>query len=319
MTAVIHVITALERGGAQRVVLEIAARLHHEGRPQLVIAGPRVDKSGTLDDEAEARLGNRLLRLRDLQGPVHPVRDAAAIFSLAQTLDHIVDREHSPVVVHTHSSKAGVIGRLAARALRGVLSVHTVHGFGLDALGAQHRWILEAAERASSLTDIAVFVSESDREHAQQLGLFRGARTELVRAGVDVKAFAGVRDDPARIARGRALAPRNSAAPLVVTVANLKAQKDPLFHVEVLAALRARVPGARLLFLGDGPLPSGCPALSTTRATRSPAPTRSCSRRRGRACPAPSSRPRPRASQAWCATPATRAISRGPRAWSRCR
>ncbi len=327
MTGVIHVVTALERGGAQRVVLETAARLHHPGRPQLVVTGPRAGGEGALDDEAERRLGRRLLRLKSLAGPVDPVRDTLCVLDLARLIDREVSRLGSPVVVHTHSSKAGVVGRLAARAVRGVYSVHTVHGFGLDALGEKHRWVLEAAERASSVCDVAVFVSEADRAAASRLGLFRDARHEVIRAGVDVAAFAGVAGDPARRrealerfftplpargspvdgARDRLLrvgvhdvavagerlrgavakglsseASRRSPwpqprGPVAVTVGNLKAQKDPLFHLEVLrawaerrasgarAAGAARTPsrGAprrapegspRLLFAGDGPL-----------------------------------------------------------------
>ena len=78
MTAVVHVVTSLERGGAQRVVLEIAAHLHDAGRPQLVVTGARTAAAGSLDDEAERRLGKRLLRLPELVGPVDAVRDALA-------------------------------------------------------------------------------------------------------------------------------------------------------------------------------------------------------------------------------------------------
>lgn len=236
MTGVIHVITSLERGGAQRVALEIASRLHDPGRPQLLVTG----QPGSLDEEAQRRLGTRLLRLPDLVGALDPLKDVAAATGLVRLIDHQVDRLGSPVVVHTHSSKAGVLGRLAARAVRGVVAVHTVHGFGLAA-SPRHGWALEAAERvAAAAGDVTVFVSEADRRRAEELGLLI-RRAETIRAGVDPAPFVALRR------------PREGGH-LAVTVGNLKAQKDPLFHVEILAAWRRIDPRARLVFLGDGPL-----------------------------------------------------------------
>jgi glycosyltransferase involved in cell wall biosynthesis len=251
MTGVIHVVTSLERGGAQRNTLETAARLHDEGRPQLLVTGA----PGELDDEAARRLGTRFIRLPDLRNPVDPVRDTLALLTLQRLIDREVDRLGSPVVVHTHSSKAGVIGRLAARSVRGVVVVHTVHGFGLEALGQRRRWILEAAERvAGPAADVMIFVSDADRARADELGLLRGVRAETIRSGVDDKPFLALRDDVERRARARAALGVPAASPLVVTVGNLKPQKDPLFHVEILAALRRERPDARLVLLGDGPL-----------------------------------------------------------------
>ena len=236
MTGVIHVITSLERGGAQRVALEIAARLHDPGRPQLLVTG----RPGALDDEARARLGTRLLHLPQLVGPIDPLKDLAAAAALVRLIDRQVDRLGSPVVVHTHSSKAGVIGRLAARAVRGVIVVHTVHGFGLDT-APHHAWALEAAERLAAVAgDVTVFVSDADRHRAEVLALHI-RRSVTIRAGVDPAPFMALRR-----ARG--------AGARAVTVGNLKAQKDPLFHVEILAAWRRLDRRARLVILGDGPL-----------------------------------------------------------------
>ena len=236
MTAVVHVITSLQRGGAQRVALETAARLHHPGRPQLLVSG----EPGALDDEARARLATRLLHLPDMVTPLDPLRDIAAAVSLVRLIDRQVDRLGAPIIVHTHSSKAGVIGRLAARAVRGVVVVHTVHGFGIDAM-PQHRWALEAAERVASIAgDVTVFVSDGDRQRARDLAL-PIKRSVTIRAGIDPAAFMALRR------------PR-SGGHRAVTIGNLKAQKDPLFHVEILAAWRRLDAQARLVFLGDGPL-----------------------------------------------------------------
>src|SRR5690606_27964942 len=152
---------------------------------------------------------------------------------------------YGPLVVHTHTSKAGVLGRLAARAVPGVRVVHTVHGFGTLALGARHQRALEIAERiAGAATDVLVFVSDPGRRQAAEMRLAPRALRRLVRAGVSPLRMP---DDDVR-ARARDALGIETDAPLAVTVANLKPQKDPLFHVEVLAAWRKLRPNARLLF-----------------------------------------------------------------------
>lgn len=251
MTAVIHVVTALERGGAQRNTLETAARLHDEGRPQLLVTGSAAE----LDAEALERLGPRLLRVPELVGPIDPVRDLLAAQALLRVIERAASRLGTPMVVHTHSSKAGVLGRLVARAIPGVVVVHTVHGFGLEALGPRRAWLLTAAERvAARAADVMVFVSDADRRRADELGLLRGVRVELIRSGIDAAAWVSVRGDEERRQRARAALGIAPDAPLTVTTANLKPQKDPLLHAEIFAAWRAVEPRARMVFLGDGPL-----------------------------------------------------------------
>ena len=159
--------------------------------------------------------------------------------------------------MHTNSSKAGVLGRLAAASV-GLPVVHTVHGFGVDALGPRARPVLLAAERiVDPLTHVAVFVSEGDVAFADEHGLFRRCDRRVIRSGVDDEIFRALRADDVRAplrAATRARLGIDDDAPVAVTVANLKRQKDPLFHVEVLAAWRRVSPRAQLVFAGDGPL-----------------------------------------------------------------
>src|SRR5678816_4511359 len=118
-----HVITRLELGGAQQNTLYCTA--HHDRtrfEPSL-IAG----RGGILDDEVR-RIPDATIDLVPwLKHPVSPVHDLGAVLRLRRLL-----RERGIDLVHTHSSKAGIVGRLAAR-LAGVRAiVHTVHGWSFN-------------------------------------------------------------------------------------------------------------------------------------------------------------------------------------------
>ncbi|MFZ9888329.1 MAG: glycosyltransferase [Myxococcota bacterium] len=247
MSAVVQIITALERGGAQRVALEAAARLHRPDRPQFLVTG----RDAALDEEAAARLGPRLVRVRELDNPLRPWRDMTALVALRTTLLAIQARFGPQLVVHTHSSKAGVLGRLAGAAVPRASVVHSVHGFGTAALGPRATPFLEAAERiAARTTHLLLHVSRADWRRGSSLRLAPGGRRALVRDAVDPSPPLLTREREAARAQLRI----DDSTPLIVTVANLKPQKDPLFHLDVLAAWRGIRPTAKLLYLGDGPL-----------------------------------------------------------------
>jgi len=126
---VVHVITLLELGGAQQNTLTTVARLDRSRfAPQLVCG-----VGGLLDDEARA-LGVPVHFVPDLVRPVSFVRDRRAVRALEALLAPLAAR--GPVIVHTHSSKAGVLGRRAAARVGAGPVIHTIHGFGHDALAA---------------------------------------------------------------------------------------------------------------------------------------------------------------------------------------
>ena len=256
--AVVHVITTMARGGAQRTALEIAARLHRPDRPQYLIAGA----PGDLDDEARARLGSRFVRARSLSNAVSVLGDVCALSDVHAKLSRIAHGR--PIVVHTHSLKAGLVGRLAGRAVHGARLVHMLHGFAFDVVAAKSTSrllqragpsLVCAVERvAAAAGDLQLFVSAADMATATRLRIGRPERSRLVRAGVDAARFTGATRDRAERARVRRDLDVDDDALLAVTVGNLKPQKDPLLHVEILRAWRALSPGAHLVFLGDGPL-----------------------------------------------------------------
>src|SRR5262249_31589703 len=120
---VIHVITKLELGGAQKVTLMTLERLPRDRYDVALVTGPE----GLLVDWANRIPNLSRVWMPDLIREVRPVQDLRALFQLWQLF-----RRERPQFVHTHSSKAGILGRWAARMAGVPFIFHTAHGFGFN-------------------------------------------------------------------------------------------------------------------------------------------------------------------------------------------
>ena len=239
---VLLAITRLELGGAQRVVLHTARKLDRTVFDVALAWGP----GDLLDDEAAAIRDLERIPVPTLVRPVAPISDLRALSSLRAAM-----RSFRPDVVHTHSSKAGILGRFAAR-LVGVPAVHTVHGFGFTPLqAAPMRFLYRTAERTmAEFTDHFVTVSETDQLRGIELGIFPPEKVTVIRAGVDFGRFRAAKDgDTVRERLGVPVGP-----PMVTQVGNFKPQKAPLDFVRVAAAVQKQHPDCWFVMVGDGPL-----------------------------------------------------------------
>jgi glycosyltransferase involved in cell wall biosynthesis len=238
---VFHAITMLELGGAQRNTLDTVARLD---RRRFEVALACADR-GELLEEARALPATSLFPLRHLRREVNPPADLLAWWELRRAI-----RTFQPHLVHTHSSKAGILGRAAARAEGVPLVVHSIHGFGFGP--HQHplvRRAFQAAERrAAAWTTAFIAVSRANLEEGLGLGLFTREKVHLIRSGIDLAAFR-------QAAGGEAVRAElgiPATAPLVVQVACFKPQKAPERFVELARRVVERVPSAYFLLVGDG-------------------------------------------------------------------
>ena len=240
---VLLVITRLELGGAQRVVLHTARALDRERFEVGLAWGP----GDLLDEDAESIDDLELFPIASLLRRIAPIDDLKALSSLRKT-----KRRFSPDVVHTHSSKAGILGRMAARIEAVPAIVHTVHGFGFTPLQkAPVRFVFKSAEKMlARVTDHFVMVSESDRRRAAEMGMVPRDRSTVIRAGIDLSRFSGHGDGKS----ARRLLGVPPDVPLITQIGNFKAQKAPLDFVRVAAAVGKRFPESWFLMVGDGPL-----------------------------------------------------------------
>jgi glycosyltransferase involved in cell wall biosynthesis len=248
---VVHVITLLEWGGAQENTLYTVERLDPGRYDRVLVAG----EGGMLDDRARRIPDLRVVLLDDLVREVRPLRDGKAFLALRSVLrEEKRTAGSNPLIVHTHSSKAGILGRAAARATGADAIVHSIHGFGFhDGQARPVRALFVGLERlASRWTDAFVAVSEENIRTGVQEGIFRRGRCRLIRSGFDTARFlAGSRE------AGRRILGIPEGVPVVGTVAVFKPQKAPLDFVETARRVASMVPGSRFVMVGDGELRGG--------------------------------------------------------------
>jgi glycosyltransferase involved in cell wall biosynthesis len=243
---IVHIITRLIIGGAQEnTVLTVAGLHHRHGDDVTLITGPAEGPEGDLFDRAR-ELGLKLELMPELVRPLRPATDARAYRLLRRAI-----RRLRPEVVHTHSSKAGILGRAAAWHEAVPAVVHTIHGlpFGPSETPARNR-LYRALERWAARRCHAI-VSVCDAMTAQALaaGVGRPEQYTTVYSGMDVEAFLHPPRPRAEVRRELGLADDEVA---FGTVARLFERKG---HDDILAAAPAVLaanPHVRFVFIGDG-------------------------------------------------------------------
>lgn len=256
MITVVHVITKLEMGGAQENTLDTCARLDRSTFRVALMFGP----GGIYDQQAEALQDTQVQSLDELVRELSPANDLRCLITLTRRIRALYEEHlalgHPPqsFIVHTHSSKAGVLGRFAARAARIPRVVHTIHGFGFyEGQREAARQAFIAAERAAAqATDAFISVSRANLAEGQSRGIVqRRHKRRLIRSGFPLEAYFAA---ATRKSESRAKLGLEGASDLIVSIANLKPQKDPLTLVAAMAHVLRERPQARLLYAGDGEL-----------------------------------------------------------------
>jgi glycosyltransferase involved in cell wall biosynthesis len=240
---VAHIITRLELGGAQQNTLYCCENHDRKKFEVLLITGT----GGYLDEQAKKIKDCKTYFLPELKHPISPLWDLRALKRLKQILkDEEVD------LVHTHSSKAGILGRLAAKRVGVPCVIHTVHGWGFHP--GQFfliRWIYQALERwAASFTDVLITVSDENRQSGLAAGIGQEEQYRIIHSGIDPSQYQ-LSFLAARRARAQL---KSKGLPCVLVLSNFKNQKSPFDVVEIADHLRSKVPYVLFLWAGDGPL-----------------------------------------------------------------
>ncbi len=238
---VVHIITMLELGGAQQNTLYTVANLNRSLFEPHLITGP----GGVLDDEARGLKDVSVRFCAELSRPIRPVADYQAYQQLRQQL-----KEIKPDIVHTHSSKAGVLGRLAASAENVPIIIHTYHGFGFHRYqnAGVFKLYVSLEREASRRSHHLIFVSRDNLKWAEELDLLQKCSSSMIRSGVEVDRL--LQAKPSEAFREQLGIPRKALA--VAMIGCLKPQKDPLTFVEAADIVSRKMPNTRFLLIGDG-------------------------------------------------------------------
>ncbi len=240
-----RVIARLNVGGPAQHVILLTTGMDRARFPTTLITGTVGREEGDLSPMARAR-GVELTVIPALGPAIRPMHDAMALGTLVRLFRHL-----RPDIVHTHTAKAGTLGRLAARLAGVPRIVHTFHGHVLEGYftPAATQFFVRIERVLARRTDRIITVSPRLRQTLLAMGIGRPEQVEVIPLGLELDRFL-------RIPRGQA-ALRSSlripdGAPLLGIVGRLVPIKD---HPTLLQAITLFPDGGQaphLLVVGDG-------------------------------------------------------------------
>jgi glycosyltransferase involved in cell wall biosynthesis len=239
---VAHIITRLDRGGSAENTLLTGAGLQARGYRVTILAGPATGPEASRAG-AEAA-GVRFVRVPALRRPIRPWHDARALWSLWRHL-----RRERYDLVHTHSAKAGILGRMAARLARAPVVVHTPHGSVYRGYGGRlaSGAFVRLERGAAGLADRLIGLTPGEVAEHVAHGVGSRDRWVTIPSGIDLDRF---RRPPAPAEARRALGVPLEA-PVVGTVGRLEPVKGQRVLLDAVARLRGEE--CLVLVVGDGP------------------------------------------------------------------
>jgi glycosyltransferase involved in cell wall biosynthesis len=242
---VTHVITRLIVGGAQENTVASVLGLRAKTAMQVnMISGPTLGPEGSLEPALNSSPG-LLTIVPGLVRPVHPWKDWRALSQLAS-----IFRSQRPDIVHTHSGKAGVLGRLAAARANVPLIVHTIHGpsFGRFQNSLANALFLSAEKIAAKRTTHFVVVADAMKQQYLAAGIGRPEQYTKVLSGFDLQPFLSATND-ANLRAKYGLSPDDIVIGKIARLFKLKGHDD-LFAIA--PGLVRSFPRIKFLFVGDG-------------------------------------------------------------------
>ncbi|MBI5434496.1 MAG: glycosyltransferase [Planctomycetes bacterium] len=240
-----RILTRLNLGGPARQVLASDPLLARRGHVVRVFTGTPETGEGDLFDTAR-ELGVDVVRVPGLARGLNPAGDLRAKRFLAAAL-----AEFEPDVVHTHASKAGALGRSAAKRRAGTALVHTFHGHVLEGYfnGAVSKGLAVIERRLARDTDRIVAVSHATADDLVRLGVVPEDKLVVIPPGIDLAPLLDIVRKPGALRRELGVADSDV---LIGVVGRLAEVKQPEHAIDVFELVRERYPMLQLAFVGDG-------------------------------------------------------------------
>jgi glycosyltransferase involved in cell wall biosynthesis len=242
---IVHIITRLIIGGAQENTLLSCASQHEMGHDVTLITGPAVGPEGSLLEKARSG-GYRVIVVDEMGRAIRPVGDWRVYRRLRSLL-----RELRPQIVHTHSSKAGILGRWAGHRENIPVVIHTIHGLAFTA--STHglvNWAYKILERRTApLTTRIVCVADAMREQSLAAGVGTAEQYVTIYSGMETGPFLNPLVPRAQVRRSLGLDDSHLVVGTVARLFDLKGHDDLL---QIAPELCGRFANLRFLWVGDG-------------------------------------------------------------------
>ncbi len=250
---VIHVVTRLDYGGSAKNTMLTALGHDRAQFEPLVVAGyPGCwdAQGGQAATEENCRqleqAAIRWMMLPSLTREVHPLKDVQALWQL-----FCLFRREKPALVHTHTSKAGVLGRVAAWVARVPVIVHTPHGHVFYGhFGPFRSWLFLQIELVlSAITDRLIALTEAERQEHLDRGVGKADRFSVVPSGIDRERFRRARVQGKRQPDWFGCPPDALVLGSVGWLTDIKGHE---YLIEAVAKLKQDFPSLHLVIIGSG-------------------------------------------------------------------
>ncbi|WP_027145853.1 glycosyltransferase [Mesorhizobium sp. WSM3626] len=248
---IVHVLTRLLRAGSEENTLACCLAQARHGHEVLLVHGQEYD-AGLRASVAGAI---RVVTLEKLINSISPSGDISAFGQLTRLI-----RDWQPDIVHTHQSKAGIVGRLAAKEANVRCIVHGVHILPFVHVGNAQRLMFLAAERlAAKVTRAFIDVSQAMRDICIANHLGSPDQHHVVHSGFDLTRFANAQwpQEPHLLLGTAAGEPK---PPVILMLAALEPRKRHVEFIEAFGQVVDRIPNVRLILAGEGPTRSAVEA-----------------------------------------------------------
>lgn len=252
-----HVITRLLRAGTEENTVATCLAQARDGHDVLLIHG----KDWSPIYQATCGSAIRLVEVKELVHEVNPRKDFAAVRTM-----YSLFRKMRPTIVHTHQSKAGIVGRVAARLAHVPVIVHGVHILPFENVGIAKKAMYLAAERAAArFTSAFINVSEGTRQSYLRHTVGRPEQHFVAHSGIDISRFPNATwpDDWRAIA---GVSEAEAKPPIVLMLAALEERKRHIPFLRAFDRVIQRVPNVRLLLAGEGPMRDAIEATIVSKA-----------------------------------------------------
>jgi len=236
---ILYVITKLELGGAQKQLLSLISHLDKEKYIPFLFGA----QEGLLFSEALSINGLTIKRSRFLERPINPLKDLLALIEIYWFI-----KKNNIKIVHTHSSKAGILGRWGAKLAKVEIILHTVHGWSFNDYQPKlcRAFFIWLEKLTAHFTDKLIVVSHSDKQKGLDNHIGNENKYSVIRYGID---YAEFEKRYQNIKEELRINPEDLA---VGMIGCFKLQKSPQDFIRLAFLIIQTMPNVKFILVGDG-------------------------------------------------------------------